>query len=224
MPVWLIGLLRTLIIILLPVVIVLTDVRLIMSNAYIRYEYGKPDFPADPYGFTQADRLEWAPVALAYLFNDAGIEFLGDLKFAGGSPLYNARELKHMQDVKQVTRGAMIVWIASGLAVMAAGAALAWHPAARPALRAGLTGGAILTIGLLLAIVGYIALNFVDFFTNFHRVFFEGDSWLFQFSDTLIRLFPLKFWADAFTLIGLGAIVEAAAIGLGAWFGLRGGG
>lgn len=35
-----------------------------------------------------------------YLTNDEGIEFLGDLKFPDGSPVYNERELHHMVDVK----------------------------------------------------------------------------------------------------------------------------
>jgi hypothetical protein len=59
-----------------------------------------PGFPADRYGFTTADRLYWADIAVDYLVNTAGIEFLADLRFEDGSPVYNERELKHMVDVK----------------------------------------------------------------------------------------------------------------------------
>jgi uncharacterized membrane protein len=52
------------------------------------------------------------------------------------------------------------------------------------------------------------------FFTWFHGLFFEGDSWLFLFSDTLIRLFPIRFWEDAFLL--------AAVIALGGGLALAG--
>jgi integral membrane protein (TIGR01906 family) len=222
LPDWLVGVLRTLIIICLPVALVLTNVRLIMSSIYLNYEYNKPGFPPDAYGFTQADRLRYAPIALAYLFNAEGIEFLGEQTFPDGTPQYNERELRHMADVKVVTRGAMAVWAVTGLVVLAAALVLGWRPETRPALRAGLAGGAGLAVGILLALVLYILINFNTFFVQFHQVFFEGDTWMFQWSDTLIRLFPLQFWSDGFTIIGVATLVEGLVIGLAAWFGLRG--
>jgi hypothetical protein len=38
---------------------------------------------------------------------------------------------------------------------------------------------------------------------------------LFLFSDTLIRLFPLRFWQDAFLLAALIALGGGIALGLG---------
>jgi integral membrane protein (TIGR01906 family) len=61
-----------------------------------------------------------------------------------------------------------------------------------------LRDGAFRTIALILTILAAVWLNFDQLFTQFHRIFFEGDTWLFYFSDTLIRLFPLKFWQDLF--------------------------
>jgi integral membrane protein (TIGR01906 family) len=221
LPAWLVALLRALLIICLPVALVLTNVRLIMSDAYLHYEYGKPDFPPDPYGFSQADRLRYAPIALAYLFNAEGIEFLARQTFPDGSPQYNERELRHMRDVKVVTRGAMAVWLVSGLLIVASVVVLGWRPETRPALRAGLVGGAVLAVGILLALVLYILLNFNTFFIQFHQVFFEGDTWMFQWSDTLIRLFPLQFWSDGFTLIGVATLLQGLLVGAAAWFGLK---
>jgi uncharacterized membrane protein len=34
-------------------------------------------------------------------------------------------------------------------------------------------------------------------FNTFHLIFFKPGSWLFSYSDTLIRLFPVEFWFDA---------------------------
>jgi integral membrane protein (TIGR01906 family) len=76
-----------------------------------------------------------------------------------------------------------------------------------------LSRGGWLTIGIIVVILGYLALNFNSLFTNFHRIFFEGDTWLFRFSDTLIRLFPLRFWRDAF--IWIGTLSLLAGFGLG---------
>ena len=39
-------------------------------------------------------------------------------------------------------------------------------------------------------------------FDQFHRIFFQEGSWVFNYSDTLIRLFPLEFWRDGFILAG----------------------
>ena len=49
------------------------------------------------------------------------------------------------------------------------------------------------------------------------NLFFTGNSWLFYYSDTLIRLFPIRFWQDAFLL----AAVVALGGGLGLAFGLK---
>jgi len=43
-------------------------------------------------------------------------------------------------------------------------------------------------------------------------VFFEGDTWLFLPTDTLIRLYPEKFWFDAAVGIGGLTLLEAIAL------------
>jgi integral membrane protein (TIGR01906 family) len=67
------------------------------------------------------------------------------------------------------------------------------------------------------AVVALIYLNFDWFFTHFHLTFFTGDSWIFDWSDTLIRLFPERFWFDAATLWGLLTLGEAVILGGIAW-------
>jgi uncharacterized membrane protein len=52
---------------------------------------------------------------------------------------------------------------------------------------------------------------FWQFFTDFHGLFFKGQSWLFPDSDTLIRLYPLKFWEDAVLYNGVIAALGAFA-------------
>jgi uncharacterized membrane protein len=73
-----------------------------------------------------------------------------------------------------------------------------------------------ITIGLI-AVIG-ISVDpdiFFTFFAGFHSLFFEGNSWLFLFSDTLIRLFPIRFWQDAFLFAALIALGGGTALGLG---------
>jgi len=51
-------------------------------------------------------------------------------------------------------------------------------------------------------------------FTSFHRIFFSGDTWLFLYSDSLIRLFPIPFWQDAFIIMGTLVLVGGVALGI----------
>lgn len=237
MPAWLVLTCRIVLIALIPLVLVLTNVRLLMTPLFPAIEYRLPGFPDDFYGFTRADRLKWSEVAINYLLNAEGIEFLGKLRFPAGQTappescpyyldgdcnrLYNDRELRHMSDVKLVTRWALNVWVISSVLVLLA-MGLLYYFRETAALRAGLVGGATVTLVILLGLVTYLLLNFRTFFTQFHRVFFEGETWIFLWSDTLIRLFPLRFWQDAFIFVGGGAILEAAAIAAWAWYRLRG--
>ena len=185
-----------------PVVLVLTSVRLLMMPAFLTFEYNTPNFPADPYGFTQADRLHWSNIALEYLVNDAGIEFLGDLRFDDGSPVYNTRELGHMVDVKIALQTALQVWRLSlgGLVLLAI---WAWLGGWIEAYRNGLGRGGWLTAIVIAGIILLVLLSFGVFFVAFHNVFFEAGTWMFEFSDTLIRLFPERFWRDIFIYVGV---------------------
>jgi len=219
MPNWIVAALRFLVIVLMPVFLVLTNVRLLITDTFLRYEYGKTNFPADTYGFTQVDRLTYSRIAMDYLLNPEGIEFLGRQTFPDGAPQYNERELKHMADVKRVVRAALAVWILSGVVVVG-GTLLLGLTGQREAARSALVGGAGLTVLIFLGILSYIALNFDALFVQFHQVFFESGTWQFAYSDTLIRLFPLKFWQDVFVLLGGGSLVEALLIGGVAWWGL----
>jgi integral membrane protein (TIGR01906 family) len=208
---------------LVPLALIGTALRILLSPIFINIEYRMPYFPMDEYGFTQQDRLQWAPFALEYLVNSSDISYLGDLKFADGTPLYNERELSHMADVKNVVQGALNVWCIS-LAILALITFLAWRGQWTPDYINGLRRGGMWMIGLAVAlglIVGVgIAINpevFWQFFTLFHQIFFTGDSWLFYYSDTLIRLFPIRFWEDAF----LWAAILALGGGVGLAFGLK---
>lgn len=185
-----------------PVALVLTAVRLLMMPAFLTFEYNTPNFPPDTYGFTQEDRLYWSNIALEYLLNDAGIEFLGDLRFADGSSVYNQRELQHMVDVKIALRIALMVWrvALAGLVLLAI---WAWLGGWIEVYQRGLARGGWLTTVMIAVIILFVLLSFGVFFVAFHNVFFEPGTWMFAFSDTLIRLFPERFWRDIFIYVGV---------------------
>ncbi|MCI0555239.1 MAG: TIGR01906 family membrane protein [Anaerolineae bacterium] len=214
-------LLSGLVTLLIPLALIGLGLRLLLTTTFLQVEYNMPYFPRDEYGFTKEDRLKWAPYALKYLVNNADISYLGDLKFDDGTPLYNERELSHMEDVKRVTKSALTVWYVTLALLLALGV---WSRLGHweQAYRQGLIRGGWLMVGLavvigLIVVIG-IAINpnvFWGFFTAFHQLFFEGDSWLFLYSDTLIRLFPLRFWQDAFLLAAVIALGGGVALGVG---------
>ena len=182
-----------------PYFLLMFSVRVLLTPVFARFEYNLPNFPEDEFGFSTADRLQYSEPAIRYLTNNAGIEYLAELTFEDDSPLFIDRELSHMKDVKDLVKAALNGWyIATGvLGVLAltAKALGGWLD-----FRRALGFGGWLTIGLILFGGAAVAINFDWLFTEFHHLFFEGDTWLFYTSDTLIRLFPEKFWMDAFIL------------------------
>ncbi len=203
----LIPLARAYLTLIYPVLLILMGARLVMSPGFLSFEYNRPDFPADFYGFTTADRLTYAPYAVDYLLNGEDIDYLGDLTFDDGRGLFNDRELRHMRDVKALTTAAFGFAVGAGALAIAATVYL-WRRAPNT-LALALRSGAFLTIALILLIALTALAAWDFFFTGFHRIFFEGDTWYFLYSDTLIRLFPEQFWFDAAILIGVIAVLAA---------------
>lgn len=199
---------------LLPVALTFLGVRLLLTHTFPEVEYRTPGFPADEYGFTLQDRLQWSRISIDYLLNDADISFLSDLTFPEGAPLFNGRELSHMQDVKIVVQP--VLWVGYGVWFLALGLGLwarfgGWWPE----YVRGVWRGGWLTVGLVAVIGIFAGISFWQFFTVFHELFFTGDSWQFLYSDTLIRLFPMRFWQDAFLFAGALDVLGGLALGMG---------
>lgn len=197
--------------VLIPVVMVLTAVRLLLTDGFIKFEYSTPGFPPDAFGLSMDDRLRWAPVALEYLMNEESIEFLGELEFEDGSPLYNPRELQHMSDVKQLTKTALRIWGAGLVVLGVISIAITVTHGSEQLLRY-LNDASRLTLIIMGVVALGVIVAFSVLFVGFHRIFFEGSTWLFPTSDTLIRLFPQRFWRDAFIFLALGTALQAGIV------------
>jgi integral membrane protein (TIGR01906 family) len=185
-----------------PLFILGLGLRILLTPLFLQIEYRMPYFPADEYGFSTQDRLQYAPFALQYLLNPGDTNILNIQKFPDGTPLYNERELSHMRDVKAVTQLSLKVWYGSILLLLLLGW---WAKSGKwwEYYLQGLKRGGWLLTGLVITIGLFAGMAFWQFFTLFHSLFFVGDSWLFLFSDTLIRLFPMQFWQDAFLSVAL---------------------
>jgi integral membrane protein (TIGR01906 family) len=202
-----------LVMLIIPFALIMTSIRVLLTPLFLQVEYHLPGFPADTYGFNLQDRLKWSAISVEYLVNNQGISFLADQRLPDGSSLYNERELSHMADVKRLVQTMLVVWPI--LLVALAGLGLwAWQGGWLADFKRGLGFGGWLTIGLIVAILMGVALNFNWLFTEFHRLFFTGNTWIFLYSDTLIRLFPIRFWQDGFILMGVISIGGGLALGL----------
>src|SRR3989304_8879352 len=144
----LIKIVQSLVTLAIPVVLILTGLRIFFTPPFAIVEYNMPGFPEDPDGFTKAERIHWANISLKYLNNDAGIEFLGDLQFADGSPVFNERELGHMVDVKLFFKTMMAIWLGLVSFLIIAGL-FAWRARWLASYWAAVSAGGWLTLGLL---------------------------------------------------------------------------
>jgi integral membrane protein (TIGR01906 family) len=214
-------LLSLLIALALPFLLVVSCIRLVANEWFINFEYNlRPGFPADVYGFTLEQRTRLAMDGLySVLPQGEGIIRLQQATLPDGSPAFNEREIKHMQDVR-VLMGLVFPIQLIGLALIVI-LAIVLHrfPAWRRVVPNGLQWGSILTLTLLAGLIAYILINFDAFFLTFHQMFFAGDTFMFLYTDTLIRLYPEVLWSDASILIGVMTVIVAVGLFVisGAW-------
>jgi len=207
------SVLRVLIAAAVPLTLVIGMARLLTLPWYPAWEYAKPGFPADPLGMAPEERLRLARASIAFLNTPRGVGRLDDVQFADGTVAFDAREISHMDDVKlvydQLTAAAAIAFVvavaAAWVLIRQGHLSLVWG---------ALSDGSLFTLCVLVALGVWMAVGFDAFFTAFHGIFFEAGTWLFDYSDMLIRLFPLKFWVDAGLIIavGVGALAFALAL------------
>ncbi len=219
-------LVQWLLILALPVGLLAASLRITTGYWFVHWEYGKADFPPDPLGLSIAERTRLAETCVDYLATNADLSLLADLRLPGGEPAFNARELRHMADVQAVYSRIMLAGLVAGLTFLGGITTLltadqVYRRSIRKHAASALLGGGLLTLGLLGAVGAVMIINWGEFFTTFHRIFFEGDTWIFPYSDTLIRLFPIRFWMDiAVVIVGLLA-TQSIAIGALGWVWMR---
>lgn len=219
-----IAVVRWLIIIATPFLLTTLTVRALIawdSPGYPAWEYGRIE--PDRYGFTPEERLELAQATLAYLQRPEPaaevIYLLEDLRLPGTDrPLYNPEEIGHMVDVKVVADAFQrVMW---GLLVIVVGGLIFLF--ARPGTRyegaRAMFQAGVFTVTAVLLVLLFMGVAWGAFFTLFHDLFFPPGTWTFNYTDSLIRLFPEQFWFD-FALLWTGSILllGAAFILIGYW-------
>ncbi|MEM8857255.1 MAG: TIGR01906 family membrane protein [Chloroflexota bacterium] len=189
-------------------------VRAIIASNYPAFEY--PRITSDIYGWSDEERLELAEATLDYIQQPEPAEevifLLEDLRLPEDpeNPLYNDREIGHMLDVKNLFDAigrifrVLVVIIPVGLVALFALDKGQFYDTIR------LSGWS--TIILLAAIAIFILVGWSLFFTTFHELLFPPGTWTFYYTDSLIRLFPEKFWFDVGVIISVGTLLEGVIV------------
>ena len=216
------NIVSALVVLAMPFFLVLTVTQVLISDWYPRYEYAKPGFPPDPYGFTQSERLDLSLVSIHFLRSpespEVAIEMLEAQRLPGSDqPLFDPYELSHMMDVKRLTDLLWKVHIVAGTVVVAGLILLLARRETRTTGYDVLISGGGFTAVLLLGLVLFVLLSWREFFITFHDAFFPPGTWTFDWSNSLIRLFPDQFWFDAGTILTVGSLILGLLVAFVGW-------
>lgn len=196
----------------IPLVLAGNSLVLLLVPWLADLQYALPGFPEDPLGLTPGERLDLAREGIRSIWPiGPGTELLVQAELPTGRPAFTPDEVTHMDDVRTVVRGALVIWLVGVVAMIASLALLRDRVGA---IRTALRRGAVATV-VLLAVVGLFALaSFDTFFRSFHEALFEPGSWQFPADSTLLALYPTRFWTVATGLLVALALLQAAILWL----------
>jgi integral membrane protein (TIGR01906 family) len=177
--------------------------RVLLTETYVRAAYvhlGREEI------LSAARRRELALLGLRAVdpLRGESVAILRPERLPDGARAFTPRELRHMRDVRAWLWRLLVLEVV--VAAVAAALAVADSRRLATALRRG--GVATLVIGGVALVA--IALDFDDVLLGFHRLLFEGDTWHFADTDTLIRVYPERFWN--WTGIAIGVLVVPQAL------------
>ena len=173
-PVWIIGL----------------SARAVFNDWFIELEYSKKDFPKDKYGLNDEYRKKLAKVGLRAVLSKEGLKEFEKAKLPNGRKAFRKKEVKHMADVNKllsfifpVSYTLFFFWIIGVFSLEEYRKKL-------------LIGSGLFTIFLILITGIFTFTNYNKAFEIFHNYVFDTTSWKFKSYDTLLRVYPMKFWFD----------------------------
>ena len=184
---------------------------------YYEKEYTKYQVLDDLPEMAMDDLLAVTHEMMAYLRGNR--EDLHVFTTMGGEyrEFFNAREIAHMEDVRGLFLGGLVIRRAAVLGILLALAFLIFTKAKLleilpKAICLGM-GGVFLIAG---ALGGIIATDFNKYFVIFHHIFFDNDLWILDpATDMLINIVPEPFFMDtAFFILILYGVLALMVLGI----------
>jgi integral membrane protein (TIGR01906 family) len=211
-----VGLATALCVVALPLGLVTSNVRAVtLDRSFYLAEFARYDRGA--FVGLSADELRLvADAFIAYFQAPPGRM---DVRLPRGDtlqPLFNDRELAHMDDVQALMH---LVFRVQALALgyvglYALGGLALGRRAFLPLAAKVLVAGAGLTLGIIGVLGALAATDFSDLFVQFHLLSFSNDLWLLDpRTDNLIRLFPQEFFLDSAMRIVVFTVFQALLLG-----------
>ena len=200
----------TLIALTVPLTVLMIAIRTVASAPFLWFEYHRPGFPEDSYGYYLIERMRLGSYGVGYINNFAPREYLARVTTGADNTLaFTEAEVNHMHDVKWVLLVAIIA--VAALFLLTLFSSISLRERSPGTIRRSLFSGAWITLGLIavLGVMGFF--NWEWLFTTFHQVFFPQGNWEFSVRSSLIRLYPPQFWIDAAIAV---AVLMAAQITL----------
>jgi integral membrane protein (TIGR01906 family) len=202
-----------------PPLLVVNGLRLVANDWIISFEYGRDAFPDDRFGLAREERTALALIGLESIRpGSEGVVLLERARLPDSSPAFTTREIEHMADVRAVFGAALRLQLVAVVVLALLALALS-RTVLRPAVPLGLLLGALVTLAVAALAIPVILLGFEGFFARFHELFFDPGTWQFPSSDTLIRLYPERFWEDVSQLVAGLTVLQALVLApLAAWW------
>jgi integral membrane protein (TIGR01906 family) len=195
---WIRGLISVAFVLLLPLLIIGTSLRGLVTDRDFMLRGFRENRVAATTGLDDAQLQRIADAFVAYFQAPPGQIQLQVTAFGQSRPLFNDREVAHMEDVQALIQFFLRMQIIAAAAVIIRLVfALAFD---RGVVQLG--RDMLLSTALMIGVIVLVAvLSFIDFdalWTRFHQIAFRNDLWLLDPTrDYLIMLFPEPFWFTA---------------------------
>lgn len=201
-------------IILLPIALITTNIRVAISEVAVYDHAVKSYGAADRSGIPESELIRANREIRDYLTDGNPPPLAIEITTDEGqtTSLFNARETAHMADVHSLVQALFNVQVIAIAAVLVLGFVIFALMPLR-ALAAALLYGSLLTAGIL-GFAGILAMSGFDgAWTRFHELSFANNLWqLNPRTDHLIQMFPEAFWQEVTTFIGVFIMLQAFAI------------
>jgi integral membrane protein (TIGR01906 family) len=202
----------------IPVLIISTTVRVYSHSADL-YKAGFNKYHiSQRTGISNVQLGEVAKQMVEYFGGKSSTPQLMVTKHGEQSPLYNEKELVHLEDVRYIVQIFTILQVASILLFLVLAVCI-YFSSGLPRILTGIQIGSVVTAVLTGILIIWALIDFNSLFLLFHYISFTNDLWILDPSkDYLIMMFPEGFFNDAAMLIVSTIIGEAAIIWLAAFF------
>jgi integral membrane protein (TIGR01906 family) len=218
---WLRTGLSVLFVVALPLLLISTDLRwLVTDRNLILTGFHDNDVALTP-GLDEPQLERIADAFVAYFTAPPGPLQLQVTVGGRNRPLFNAREVAHMEDVQALIQAFFRIQVIAAVIVLARLLVALFAERSAAWLGRDLLCGAVLVVAIVVVVGGAAIIDFDDTWTLFHQIAFRNDLWeLDPRTDYLIMLFPEPFWFTATLRLAIAMTLETlalAVVGFLAW-------